>query len=375
MTNSQPVPLVPAMDPVARLSRCADAIWRLDEACDAGGGFPHDSIALLAGAGLLLAPLPPALGGMSLGSDPASMAALCAVLTMLGSSSQSVGRLYEGHVNAIVLATRHGADKVLATLATEARAGRLSGVWNAEPKDGLMLTRAGGGWRLDGEKIFCSGAGAIRRPLVTAALTADGPPLMLVPDLTNRGVVVDLSGWRAAGMHGSVSGRVRFDGVAVAAADVFGDPGDYYASPGFAAGAWRVLAVQLGAVQRIIALHGQFLRSTGREREPVLRGRFGDAAADAELARLLVTAAAARAEDRSAAAADAENYVNMARTAFERLALAIIAATRRNVGLSSFLAPNPIDRVLRDLETYLRQPFIDASRDSFARHVLAGTAA
>lgn len=371
MTNTQPIPFVPPFDPVAGMARCAEAIFALDERVDAEGGFPAGSIALLAEAGLLVAPFPPGLGGGGLGSHPATIDTLRTVLTMLGKASQAVGRLFEGHVNAIVLATRHGADIVLTDLAGEARAGRISGVWNAEGETGLRMTRGDGGWRLDGEKIYCSGAGAIRRPVVTAATAPGAPPLMLVPDMTAAGAGTDLAAWRAAGMHGSVTGRATFDGVFVGDEAVIGNPGDYYAAPDFAAGAWRVLAVQLGAIEQVIALHAAFLRDTGREREPVLRSRFADAAADAELARLLVAAAATQGEDRTAAAADAENYVNMARTAFERLALAVIAATRRNVGLSSFLAPNPIDRVLRDLETYLRQPFLDASRDSFARHVLA----
>ncbi|NJC08662.1 acyl-CoA dehydrogenase family protein [Polymorphobacter fuscus] len=371
MTNPQPILPVPAFDPVAAMARCADAIFVQDERTDAIGGFPHDSVALLADAGLLIAPFPVHMGGSALGSREDSIAVLRDVLTMLGNASQAVGRLYEGHVNAIILATRHGGEAILAELAAEARAGRLSGVWNAEPQAGLRLSRCDNGWQIDGQKIYCSGAGTIRRPVVTAAREAGAPPLMLVPDMTTPGVTVDLSAWRAAGMHGSMTGSVAFRAVVVPDDAVLGSEGTYYQAPAFAAGAWRVLAVQLGALQRVIKLHAAFLRRSGREREPVLRSRFADAAADAELARLLVVAAAAHAEDRSAAPADAENYVNMARTAFERLALGIIAATRRNVGLSSFVAPNPIDRVLRDLETYLRQPFLDVSRDSYALHLLA----
>ncbi len=368
------MPIVPRFDPAVAAARCADRLFAADEASDASGGFPGAGIALLANAGLLIAPFPASLGGMALGSDPATIDMLRATLTTIGGASLSAGRLYEGHVNAIVLAVRHGGDAIVAALAAEARAGRLSGVWNAGPAAGLRMLRVDGGWQLDGGKIYCSGAGSIRRPVVTAARAPGEPPLMLVPDMAVSGARVDLSGWRASGMHGSVSGSVSFDRVIVADAATLGGEGDYYRAPAFAAGAWRVLAVQLGALQRVIDLHADFLNISGRAREPVLRARFADAAADAELARLLVEAAAAKAEDENAPAAAREHYVNMARTAFERLALAIIAATRRNVGLSSFIAPNPLDRVLRDLETYLRQPFLDASRDSYAQHLLAGAA-
>ena len=67
------------------------------------------------------------------------------------------------------------------------------------------------------------------------------------------------------------------------------------------------------------------------------------------------------------ASADAiDAYADLARGGFEELALAGIAAARRNVGLGSFIAPDPLDRALRDLETNLRQPFLDASRDHAA---------
>ena len=371
MLKPQVVHDVPHSDPVAAIRRCADRIFAMDETVDTTGRFPYDSIALIADSRLLVAPLPRALGGIGLGSDPQQTGALAAVLTAVGRASLAVGRLYEGHVNAIMLATRHGEAPALAILAEEARAGRISGVWNAERAPGLRAKSVTGGWQIDGGKIHCSGSGSIMRPLVTASIAPGSPPLMLLADMTAAGASVDLSVWRASGMHGSVTGSVEFDRHFVRDSAVIGTAGDYYRSPCFVAGAWRVLAVQLGALERIIALHRDFLRSSGRDREPVLRGRFADAVADLELARLLVGETAARAEAPAAAPAAVTGYVDMARTAFERLAMAIITATRRNVGLSSFIAPNPLDRVLRDLETYLRQPFLDASRDNFARHLLA----
>ena len=63
-------------------------------------------------------------------------------------------------------------------------------------------------------------------------------------------------------------------------------------------------------------------------------------------------------------------YVDMSRVTFVRLILEMIALTPRNVGLRSMIAPSALDRVLRDLETYLRQPALDASRDNAARWLL-----
>lgn len=54
-----------------------------------------------------------------------------------------------------------------------------------------------------------------------------------------------------------------------------------------------------------------------------------------------------------------EAYVNLARGAVERAALGVIEAANRSVGLSGFMRPNLMERQVRDLSTYLRQPLPD----------------
>ena len=51
----------------------------------------------------------------------------------------------------------------------------------------------------------------------------------------------------------------------------------------------------------------------------------------------------------------------------ERAALDVLELAQRSVGLGAFLRPNPMERMMRDLATYLRQPAPD--------RVLAGAAA
>lgn len=273
-------------------------------------------------------------------------------LTMIGGASLTVGRLFEGHVNAGRLSARFGGGGDM--LRAEAAAGRISGVWNAERDGGVQATRIGRGWRLQGRKVHCSGAGSIRRPVVTALTEAGW--LMLLPDMAGPGVRIDLSVWRASGMRGTATGTVVFDGTHVDDAAVIGAPGDYYRSPWFSGGAWRVLAVQLGGLDRIMALQAGRLRE-----DAVVQARFAEAAGAHEAARLIVAEAARRAEGGGDAAA-IDAYVDLARGAFEGLALTVVAMARRNLGLSSFIAPDPVDRCVRDIETYLRQPFLDASR-------------
>ncbi len=76
----------------------------------AAAPFPHDAFALLHAAELMMAPFPARLGGAGL-VEPGAADALCHVLRAVGGGDLSVGRLYEGHVNAVALvgALRHAA--------------------------------------------------------------------------------------------------------------------------------------------------------------------------------------------------------------------------------------------------------------------------
>jgi len=338
---------VPAAVVAAPNDSVIERIWARADAVDAAATFPDADIAELAASGWLTAVH--ALRG----AEPLPW------LTAVGSASLTVGRLFEGHLNAIQLAARGGGGATT-ILRAEAAAGRISGVWNAQRDGGLEAVRTAGGYRLSGQKIHCSGAGAIRRPVVTAKIAGDW--LMMLPNMANPAVCVDLSVWRASGMRGTATGTVTFDGLAVGDEAVIGALGDYYRSPWFSGGAWRVLAVQLGGLDRIVSLHAARLHRD----DPVARARFAAAAGAHEMARLLVAEAARRAESGGGQCDAIDAYVDLARGTFEGLALTVIETTRRNVGLASFIAPEPLDRCIRDLETYLRQPFLDVSRDHAA---------
>ena len=89
--------------------------------------------------------------------------------------------------------------------------------------------------------------------------------------------------------------------------------------------------------------------------------RFAEAVTAREAARLWTARAATLAEDQRQAADTIDGFVNLARHAFERAALDVMAAVQAGVGLTAMLRPNPIERIVRDLKTYLRQPGLDAA--------------
>jgi hypothetical protein len=63
----------------------------------------------------------------------------------------------------------------------------------------------------------------------------------------------------------------------------------------------------------------------------------------------------------------------MARTAIERACLDIVELVERSVGVRGMLAPHPIERLVRDLTIYLRQPAPDAALTDAGRYALAST--
>lgn len=279
-------------------------------------------------------------------------------LIAIGAADLSAGRLYEGHVNAVKLVFLYGGEAQQAALAADVRGGAVCGVWNAEGPAGLRLDRLPGPGeraRLAGAKTYCSGIGLVTRPLVPA-LTPDGEVLMLALRL-DQTPPHDLSGWTMRGMRATATGTVDFTGIEVNAAEVIGAPGDYLRSPAFKGGAWRFAAVQAGAVLRLATLMREALRARGRPRrrdrrplDPPRRAvRRGPGVRFRRRGRLRQPGAAGGG----------------------KAALEVVALAERGLGLAAFARPDPVERVVRDLTTYLRQPAPDGALDDAARYLHA----
>ena len=333
---------------------------------DDDASFPAEDIEELHRCGLLMAPFPTAFGGEGMGIGAPDT--LRGVLTAIGRGSLPLGRLYEGHVNAVALTARYGSPANLHLLRQETQSGRPSGVWMAgEP---LRLERGGSGnLVLRGRKVLCSGAGHFRRPLVAAE--HEGGSQMVIPfvDPPDR---AEAASWTAQGMRASATGSVDLDGVEVGDDELVGARGDYLRSPYFRGGAWRVIAVQLGGLEAVLDIFGSQLRASPNRDQPLQLARYGEAEIACETARLWVEKAARAAEGAIEDAEAIDAYVDLARNAFEGAALRVVALAQKAIGLKSFLRPNPLERLVRDLTTYLRQPNLDMSLLSAAAYRLRG---
>ena len=363
-----------ADDLVATAAAVAEELFAGAAARDAAAAFPDGAFALLHAADLMMAPFPARLGGAGL-AEPAAVDALCHVLRAVGGGDLSVGRLYEGHVNAVALVARYGTSRQLGALAEDVRAGAMSGVWNAEGALPATLEHGGDGWRLRGAKILASGVGSVTRPVVPVARggASSAVTVMTIPHLA-AGERADLSRWTAQGMRSTCTGTVDLDGLPIGPDQVIGGDDDYRGQPNFFGGAWRFCAVQLGAVERLLDLYRADLNRMGRGGDPFQRERVAACATAAETAALWVGQAARMVAAEARPTAEILAYVGLTRGVVERAGLDTMEAVHRGLGLGSFMRPHPAERVARDLATYLRQPAPDGAMADAAAAVLAAPA-
>jgi len=336
------------------------------EAEDRDGGFPANDVADLARLGLLAAPVPSAEGGMGLGEEPGA-GELADVLRVVGYGSLALGRLYEGHVNAVQLVARYGTPAQRTRLFADAQKGHLFGVWNTDPPgDCLKLGEDG---RLRGVKSFASGAGFVTRALVTVKREPGTPPLMLVVPLS-PGSRADLTAWRVHGMRASATGTVDFEGIAITQDEILGGWDDYHRQPAFSGGAWRFAAVQLGGIEAVFDAWRGHLSATGRGDDPHQLARLGEGAIAVQGARQWVERAALTVTEDALAPERVVAFVNLARLAVEKAGLEVLQLAQRSVGLQGFLREHPLERLSRDLATYLRQPAPDRALTTAAAEIL-----
>ncbi len=319
-------------------------------ALDQSARFPDEDIDDLRTAGVLRSPLPTRFGGLGIGVEPAAAAATMELFRALGRGNLALGRLVEAHVNALRLVFRYGDEPVCRAAADDAEAGHLCALWVTDPPGGGLVAGPDG---IAGAKQFCSGAGHATRAVVTVD---DSGQTRLAYARLDQGVTAQPLPGGLAGMRAASTGQVKFDRPI---AFPFGEPGDYLREPDFSCGAWRTSAATLGGLEALVEQLRQQLTGRGRGGDPHQQARFGQALIAAETARLWMAQAAQRAENPAADAASAVAYVGLARLAVERACLDGIELAQRSLGVAALLRGNPVERLCRDLATYLRQPAAD----------------
>ena len=332
---------------------------------DVDGGFPEEAFQLLAQAGLLGVTLP----GQPLDAQLPHTPALLTLLKRVGAANLAVGRVYEGHINALLLAQQFGRPDQQARWQADVRQHHLFSVWNTQADDGIRIHNLGGGrYELEGFKTFCSGANWITRPLVTGELMQQGHKagwqMCIIPTERVAAINADARFWKPLGMRASASFKLDFTGVTIDETDLLGNPGDYFQQPHFSGGAIRFAAVQLGGAEALLDATRQLLRSMGRTDDLFQQARLAEMAYRIESGNQWLAQAGANNDAWLRDGTDPAKivaYANMTRTAIEEICHQVMQLCQRAVGARGLLQPLPFERIIRDLTMYLRQPAPDAT--------------
>jgi alkylation response protein AidB-like acyl-CoA dehydrogenase len=263
-------------------------------------------------------------------------------LMALGREDPVLARLGEGHADGAAILDELGADPVAP--------GERWGVWAAVPAS-VTAVPVNGGWRLRGDRPWCSGAGTCTHALVTAT-AADGVRLFAVEVGGPRARPVDGT-WPALGMAGSDSRTVRFDD---AAGRPVGGPGQYVNRPGFWHGGIGVAACWHGGATGV----ADTLLAATRRRDagPHTLAHLGavDVALGASRAALLEAAALIDADPQ----ASAHRLALRVRATAEQTASRVIEHVGRALGAGPLCLDEAHARRVADLTVYLRQSHAEA---------------
>ena len=380
---TQPPPIHPSTIPLApermplrgpAFDALLHRIAELAPETDVEGDFPAEAFTELANAGLMAVTLP----GGPLDFAEAHTPALLDLLKRIGGANLAVGRVYEGHVNALYLIHLYASAAQRERWYADVRDRKLLfSVWNTQAGDGIRIDGADEGqYRLRGSKTFCSGAGWIARPLITGEIQTDsrrGWQMAIVPTEQVQPIKQDDQFWKPLGMRASASFKLDFTGVTLSETDLLGQPGEYLRQPYFSGGAIRFAAVQLGGAEALYQATRQFLMGIGRTDDVLQRTRLAEMAYLIESGNQWLRSAGEKTDNWVTEGADWTTivaYANMTRTAIEEICLRVMPLAERCVGARGLLRPQPFERIHRDLTIYLRQPAPDATLVDIGQYVL-----
>ena len=357
-------------DLLARAAALSPCLLEHAAAIDYEGAFPTQEFRWLEEAGLLSAEV-----------TELPTFDLLRILWHVGRGNLAVGRLYEGHVNALQLIGWFGSAAQRERAFGEAASGQIFAVWNTQAGEGIHFEPRANGVEMRGAKTFCSGAGSVTRPIVTGELADSGWQMAVVRTESAR-MEIDPSWWQPLGMRASASFQTDFSGTILRDEDLLGVAGDYYRQPAFSGGAIRFCAVQLGGAASLLEQTRRFLRATKRADDAFQQARIGRMAMKVESGHHWLRAAGARWDELGAAPLDADAnqaakmvaFAAMMRLATEEICLDAMALCEQSVGARGLMRNEPFERITRDLTMYLKQPHLDEIPGRVGRFVLESQA-
>ncbi len=327
--------------------------------------FPSSGIEQLHVMGLMAINVPSRYGGKGLGQNKGNLRIL-ETLKTIGSHDLSLGRIYEGHLNALLLIDSFGTSKQKQEYFRQALSGRIFGIWNSEfPSEPLGFLPSKDGYELVGAKVFCSGASNIHRPIVTAE--GPGGSRMVVLSMDEFDLKEDMTYWRPMGMKASVSCRFDFTGIKFQKNQILGDAYDYVSEPDFTGGAARFAAVQLGGAEAAIRATVQHLDNMDRMGAPKQIARLAKLAMLRKTGNLWLQDTGRKMDARYTDPSGFIHQSNMFRSITREICEEVLKICEMSVGLQGMMEPHPLERIHRDLSVYLKQPGPDRTLNAVGK--------
>lgn len=325
--------------------------------------FPEKTLQILKNLNLLTASVSSDFGGKNLGLKSGSNDALLTILKLIGAGNLVVGRIIEGHINAQILINQFGTVKQKERFAKDSFDGKLFGVWNTQAEDGVLLKFKKDRYYLNGSKTFATGTGYVSRPIVTAA-QQKGSWQMCIINLDEVAVQTDASWWSPMGMKATRSFKVTFKDTPVDQNNLLGIDGNYYEQPLFSGGSVRFSAVQLGAAETLLAETILYLQKLKRNEDHFQKTRIGQMRILINSGNQWLKSAADHMdvfihEPSKKNAALFLDHSNMVRTAVDEICTQTMILCQQCIGARGLNKPYHFERIIRDLNTYLRQPAPD----------------
>ena len=288
------------------------------------------------------------------------------ILTALGRADLSVGRVYEGHVNAVQLIARLGTPDQVGKMHKLGAKGGLLGVWGAdEPTNPGRIAQHGTSYVLSGTKTYASGSDLLDCALVVVK-NESGDNCLVLLDKAQLAERFDPSWWKPVGMKATRSCAVDLSGIEITHDQLLGAPKAYMTQPFFGAGAIRFVTVQLGGLLAVWDATVDHLRTAGRYENPHQAVRLALMMADLEAIYSGVEKAYVRVAPGIGWSAgeglESDALIaDSARIALEACAQRVMALAIQSVGCGGLMETHPLAGAMSDLMVYLRQPAPDAA--------------
>ncbi|MFL6240878.1 MAG: acyl-CoA dehydrogenase family protein [Actinomycetes bacterium] len=356
-----------ATEALTAAGRVAPGLAARAEHYDRDATFPADDFADLRSAGLLGLMVPQRLGGAG-----ATFADYAEIAMTLGAGNGATALIFNMHASVTGALALTPEDVARALGATDgffamrddvlraAAGGSLYAVAMSERRAGSRLSAvetayepADGGWRIRGEKTFCSGAGHADGYLV-AARRDDKVSYFLVP-ASDAVKVVET--WDSLGMRATASHDLLLDTVVPTEALIGGVEGLTLllaqVMPQWLVASYA--AVYAGVAQAAIDAAVAHITERGLGRLPAVRARLGRADAQVAAARESVRAMAATV-DREPGEPTTNQWVWRAKLLAGETAMTVAASLLEACGTSASRRGHPLERIYRDARCGSLQP-------------------